>query len=125
MVLDKENKKIEHKIFRDVIEYLNPGDCLVINDTKVIPARLFGIKEETNAHVEVLLLKDLGDNVWECLCGNAKVIKINTLISFGDGSLKARCVEVKDEGIRSMQLIYSGILFEILDKLTAQLFIMP
>ena len=117
MVLNKTNKTIEHRHFFDILEYLHEGDVLVRNNSKVIPARLFGIKEETNAHVEVLLLKDLGDNVWECLCGNAKVIKINTLISFGDGSLKARCVEVKDEGIRSMQLIYSGILFEILDKL--------
>ena len=117
MVLNKTNKTIEHRHFFDILEYLHEGDVLVRNNSKVIPARLFGTKEETNAHVEVLLLKDLGDNVWECLCGNAKVIKLGTVISFGDGSLKAKCVEIKEEGIRRMELIYSGILFEILDKL--------
>ena len=106
-----------YKGFFDILEYLHEGDVLVRNNSKVIPARLFGTKEETNAHVEVLLLKDLGNNVWECLCGNAKVIKLGTVISFGDGSLKAKCVEIKEEGIRRMELIYSGILFEILDKL--------
>ena len=117
MVLNKTNKTIEHRHFFDILEYLHEGDVLVRNNSKVIPARLFGTKEETNAHVEVLLLKDLGDNIWECLCGNAKVIKLNTIITFGDGSLKAQCVEIKEEGIRRMKLIYSGILFEILDKL--------
>ena len=117
MVLNKTNKTIEHRHFFDILEYLHEGDVLVRNNSKVIPARLFGTKEETNAHVEVLLLKDLGNNVWECLCGNAKVIKLGTVISFGDGSLKAKCVEIKEEGIRRMELIYSGILFEILDKL--------
>jgi S-adenosylmethionine:tRNA ribosyltransferase-isomerase len=117
MVLNKTNKTIEHRHFFDILEYLHEGDVLVRNNSKVIPARLFGTKEETNAHVEVLLLKDLGNNIWECLCGNAKVIKLGTVISFGDGSLKAKCVEIKEEGIRRMELIYSGILFEILDKL--------
>ena len=117
MVLNKTDKTIEHRHFFDILEYLHEGDVLVRNNSKVIPARLFGTKEETNAHVEVLLLKDLGDNIWECLCGNAKVIKLNTIITFGDGSLKAQCVEIKEEGIRRMKLIYSGILFEILDKL--------
>ena len=117
MVLDKDLETITHRHFYDIVDYLKPGDVLVRNNSKVIPARLYGTKEETNAHVEVLLLKDLGDNVWECLCGNAKVIKIGTIISFGDGSLKAECVEIKDEGIRKMKLIYKGILFEILDVL--------
>ena len=117
MVLDKDEESISHHHFYDILDYLHEGDVLVRNNSKVIPARLFGIKEETNAHVEVLLLKDLGNNIWECLCGNAKVIKLNTIISFGDGSLKAKCVEIKEEGIRRMELIYKGILFEILDKL--------
>ena len=117
MVLDKDEESISHHHFYDILDYLNEGDVLVRNNSKVIPARLFGTKEETNAHVEVLLLKDLGNNIWECLCGNAKVIKLNTIISFGDGSLKAKCVEIKEEGVRRMELIYKGILFEILDKL--------
>ena len=117
MVLNKDEESISHHHFYDILDYLHEGDVLVRNNSKVIPARLFGIKEETNAHVEVLLLKDLGNNIWECLCGNAKVIKLNTIISFGDGSLKAKCVEIKEEGIRRMELIYKGILFEILDKL--------
>ena len=117
MVLDKDEESISHHHFYDILDYLHEGDVLVRNNSKVIPARLLGTKEETNAHVEVLLLKDLGNNIWECLCGNAKVIKLNTIISFGDGSLKAKCVEIKEEGIRRMELIYKGILFEILDKL--------
>lgn len=117
MVVNKKTGEIEHKHFYDIINYLKPGDVLVRNNSKVIPARLFGLKEETGAHVEVLLLKDKGNNVYECLCGNAKVIKVNTIITFGNGELKAKCIEVKDEGIRKMELIYEGILFEILDKL--------
>ena len=117
MVVNKKIGEIEHKHFYDIIDYLKPGDVLVRNNSKVIPARLFGVKEETGAHVEVLLLKDKGNNVYECLCGNAKVIKVNTIITFGNGELKAKCIEVKDEGIREMELIYEGILFEILDKL--------
>lgn len=117
MVLNKDEESISHHHFYDILDYLHEGDVLVRNNSKVIPARLLGTKEETNAHVEVLLLKDLGNNIWECLCGNAKVIKLNTIISFGDGSLKAKCVEIKEEGIRRMELIYKGILFEILDKL--------
>lgn len=118
MVLNKKEKTIEHKHFFDIIEYLKPGDVLVRNNSKVIPARLFGVKNETGAHVEVLLLKDLGNNIYECLCGNAKVIKVGTIISFGDNDeLIATCLEIKDEGIRIMKLSYQGILFEVLDKL--------
>jgi S-adenosylmethionine:tRNA ribosyltransferase-isomerase len=104
-------------MFYDIVDYFHEGDVLVRNNSKVIPARLIGTKEETGAHVEVLLLKDTGNDVWECLCGNAKVIKVGTIISFGDGSLKAQCIEIKDEGIREMKLLYKGILFEILDVL--------
>ena len=102
-----------------LLDYLKPGDVLVRNNTKVIPARLFGIKEETNGHVEVLLLKELKKDTWECLCGNARIVKMNTVITFGEGLLKAKCIEIKDEGIRVFKLIYDGILYEILDKNTS------
>lgn len=117
MVLNRESKTIEDKHFYDILDYLKPGDILVRNNTKVIPARLFGVKEETNGHCEVLLLKDHGNDIWECLVGNAKIVKIGTVITFGDGSLKAKCVEIRDEGIRMFEMIYEGIFFEVLDKL--------
>lgn len=117
MVLNKKEKTIEYKHFYDIIDYLRPGDVLVRNNSKVIPARLYGVKDQTNAHVEVLLLKDLGNHLYECLCGNAKTIKVGTLIHFQDDLLTMTCVEVRDEGIRVMELHYDGILYEILDKL--------
>ena len=117
LVLDKETGNIEHQHFNNIIAYLHKGDVLVLNDTKVIPARLYGIKVETNAIIEVLLLKDQGNNIWECLVKPAKRVKVGTIISFGEGKLKAECVEVRDEGIRSFKLFYSGILYEILDEL--------
>lgn len=117
LVLDRKTGKIEHKHFYDIIDYLNEGDILVRNNTKVIPARLFGTKKETNGHVEVLLLKELHENTWECLVGNARIVKVGTIITFGDGSLKAECVEVRDEGIRLFKMIYEGIFYEILDRL--------
>lgn len=117
MVLHKPTGEVEHKHFYDILDYLKPGDVIVRNNTKVIPARLFGTKEETNAHVEVLLLKNTHDDVWECLCGNAKKIKEGSVISFGDGRLKAKCLEVRDEGIRVMEMIYDGIFYEVLDQL--------
>lgn len=117
LVLDKKTGNIEHKHFSDIIDYLEKGDTLVLNDTKVMPARLYGVKEDTDAHVEVLMLKDLGDNNWECLTKPAKRIKEGTVISFGEGLLKAKCTEIKEEGIRVFKLIYNGILYEILDKL--------
>lgn len=117
LVLDKQTGNIEHKHFSDIIDYLEEGDTLVLNDTKVMPARLYGVKEDTDAHVEVLMLKDLGDNNWECLTKPAKRIKEGTIISFGEGLLKAECTEIKEEGIRVFKLIYDGILYEILDKL--------
>ena len=117
LVLNRKDGSIEHKIFTDIIDYLEEGDSLVLNDTKVMPARLYGVKEETDALIEVLLLKDLGDNTWECLTRPAKRIKEGTVVSFGDGLLKAKCVKCGDEGIREFKLIYNGILYEILDKL--------
>lgn len=117
MVLNRKNKTIEHKKFSDIIDYLSSNDVLVLNDTKVIPARLIGEKEDTKAVIEVLLLKDLGDNKWECLAKPQKRVKIGTIISFGDGLLKAKCLEKFDMGICHFELIYEGILVEILDKL--------
>lgn len=117
MVLNRKERSIEDKHFYDILDYLHDGDILVRNNTKVIPARLYGIKEETNGHVEVLLLKDHGDDIWECLVGNAKIVKMDTVITFGDGSLKAKCIKIGEEGIRYFQMIYTGIFYEILDKL--------
>lgn len=117
LVLDKQNGNIFHKTFSDIIDYLNPGDTLVLNDTKVIPARIIGVKEETGAVIELLLLKNIDDNNWECLTRPAKRIKVGTVISFGDGMLKATCSSVGEEGIRVFSLSYDGILYEILDKL--------
>lgn len=117
MVLNRKERTIEDKHFYDILDYLHTGDILVRNNTKVIPARLYGTKEETNGHVEVLLLKDLGNNVWECLVGNARIVKMGTIITFGDGSLKAKCIYIGEEGIRHFEMIYDGIFYEILDHL--------
>ena len=116
LVLDKETGEVDHKKFYDITDYLNPGDALVINDTKVIPARIIGIKDETGAVIELLLLKDLGDT-WECLAKPQKRLKLNTIISFGNGKLKAKVIDIKDEGITIVKLIYDGILLEILEEL--------
>ena len=116
MVLNKETGNVDHRHFYDIVDMLDNNDVLVLNDTKVIPARLYGTKEETNALIEVLLLKELGDNTWECLTKPAKRIKVGTIVTFGD-LLKAECIEIKEEGIRVFKLIYEGILYEILDKL--------
>ena len=117
LILDKNTGEITHKHFSDIIDYLEAGDTLVLNDTKVMPARLYGVKEETNAVIEVLLLKDLGNNSWECLTKPAKRISVGTKVSFGEGMLIAECTRVGEEGIREFKFIYSGILYEILDKL--------
>ena len=117
LVLDKKTGEIEHKKFTDIINYLNIGDTLVLNNTKVIPARLIGEKESTKATIELLLLKDLGENIWECLTKPARRIKIGDIISFGNGLLKAECIDTFDEGIKRFKLIYNGILIEILDEL--------
>ena len=117
LVLDKKTGKIEHQHFNNIIDYLLPGDVLVFNDTKVIPARLVGMKEETNAVIEILLLHEFEKNSWECLVKPAKRVKVGTIVSFGNGILKAKCTSVHEEGIRHFELIYNGILYEILDKL--------
>lgn len=119
MVLDKKTGEIQHRIFKDIIEYLNPGDCLVINDTKVIPARLIGEKVDTGAAIEVLLLtrkQDLKDT-WEVLVKPGKKAKIGTKISFGGGKLIGEVVDIVEEGNRMIQFTYDGIFEEILDEL--------
>lgn len=117
MVLDKKTGEVEHKHFTDIIDYLEKGDTLVLNDTKVLPARLIGEKEETKAVIEILLLKNIENDDWECLTKPARRIKVGTVVSFGDGLLKAKCIKELDDGIRHFTLIYDGILYEILDKL--------
>ncbi len=116
MILDKNTGDITHKHFHDILEEFHSGDVLVLNDTKVIPARLIGTKEETGAVIELLLLKDLGNNVWMCLSRPAKRLKVGTIVTFSD-KLKAEVVQKLDEGIVHVKLIYEGILMEILDEL--------
>ena len=117
LVLDKETGKTEHHVFREIIDYLDPGDCLVINDTKVIPARLIGAKEETGAKIEVLLLKRGADDVWETLVKPGRKAKPGTRINFGDGLLVGEVVDIVDEGNRLIHFEYKGIFEEILDQL--------
>lgn len=117
MVLNKETGDIKHTVFKNITEYLQPGDCLVLNDTKVLPARLFGIKEDTGAKIEVLLLKQTEDDRWETLVKPAKRIKIGSEIIFGDGKLKATCIEEKEHGGRILEFQYEGIFYEVLDAL--------
>ena len=117
MVLNRSDGTVEHHVFTDILSYLNEGDTLVLNDTKVIPARLIGIKEETNAVIEVLLLKSIEGNIWETLVKPQKRVKEGTVISFGDGRLKARCVQKLEDGITHFELLYEGILYEVLEEL--------
>ena len=117
MVLHKETGEVEHKVFTDLLDYLHEGDILVLNDTKVLPARLIGVKEETGAVIEILLLKNIDGDDWECLVKPARRVKVGTIVSFGDGLLKAECLKELDDGIRHFRLLYSGILMEILEQL--------
>jgi len=117
MHLDKQTGAVEHKTFRDILRYLRNGDCLVVNDTKVIPARLFGTKEGTNAGIELLLLKRRENDIWETLVKPGKKAKPGTVIQFGDGILKGEVLEVVEAGNRLIQFQYSGIFEEILDQL--------
>lgn len=117
LVMDRVTGALEHKHFYDIIDYLNKGDALVINDTKVIPARIIGVKEETGAVIELLLLKDEVGDTWECLAKPQKRLKVGTIITFGNGELKAKVRETKEEGITIVDLIYDGILMEILEHL--------
>ena len=117
MVLDHKTGEVEHRHFTDILEYLHPGDCLVINNTKVIPARLFGVKEDTQAKIEVLLLKRKENDVWETLVKPGKKAKPGTKIVFGDGILTGEVIDVVEEGNRLIQFHYEGIFEEILDQL--------
>ena len=117
LVLDKKTGDITHRGFRDVLEYLHPGDCLVINDTKVIPARLYGVKRDTGAKIEILLLKRREKDVWETLVKPGKKAKPGTVLDFGDGILTGTVEETVDEGNRLIRFSYEGIFEEILDRL--------
>jgi len=116
MVLDKETGSIEHKRFFDILDYLNKDDVLVLNDTKVIPSRIYGHKVDTNAYIEVLLLKELENNTWETLVKPARRVKIGTVIKFSD-KLSAECIKELDDGMRHFKMIYDGILLEILNEI--------
>ena len=117
LLLDKENGNIKEEIFKNIVNYLEKGDVLVLNDTKVIPARIIGEKIDTKAVIELLLLKDVEGDIWECLARPGKRLHVGTIITFGNDLLKAEVIEKLDEGIVHVKLIYDGILMEILDKL--------
>ena len=117
LVLDKKTGEYQDKHFYDIVDLLDENDCLVFNNTKVIPSRIYGKKIDTDAFIEILLLKEKTSDTWEALSKPAKRIKVGTIISFGDGILKAECIEVKDEGIRVFKMHYEGIFLEILDKI--------
>ncbi len=116
MVLDRENKTIEHKVFKDILDYLKPGDCLVRNNTKVIPARIYG-KKETGANVEFLLLNNIEGDIWESIVRPGNKLHVGTKVIFGDGLLKAEILEVMEGGTRKVKFTYSGIFNEILDQI--------
>ena len=117
MVLDKKSGAVSHRIFRDIKEYVHPGDCLVINDTKVIPARLLGTKKDTGAHIEILLLKRHADDVWETLVKPGRKCRPGTEVVFGEGELTAEILEVLPDGNRMVKFTYKGIFEEVLDRL--------
>jgi S-adenosylmethionine:tRNA ribosyltransferase-isomerase len=117
LVLDKKTGELTHDTFRSILSYLKEGDCLVLNDTRVLPARLFGVKEDTGAKIEVLLLKQESDDVWETLVKPAKRVKEGSVVSFGDGRLKAVCTGTSDQGGRTFEFKYEGIFYEVLESL--------
>ncbi|WJW99038.1 tRNA preQ1(34) S-adenosylmethionine ribosyltransferase-isomerase QueA [Priestia aryabhattai] len=117
MVLNKETGSVKHHMFHDLLDYVQEGDCLVLNDTRVLPARLFGTKEDTGANIEVLLLKQTQGDTWETLLKPAKRVKEGTVISFGDGRLTAVCKETSDQGGRLLEFNYEGIFYEVLEQL--------
>lgn len=117
LVLDKKTGELEHKHFSDIIDYLEKGDTLVLNDTKVLPARLIGEKEETKAIIEVLLLKNTDSDNWECLVKPARRVKVGTTVIFGNGKLKATCIKEEDQGIRYFTFSYEGIFLEVIEEL--------
>ena len=119
LTINRKENTYEHKVFSDIIDYFNPGDTLVLNNTRVMPARLYGQKKDTGAAIEVLLLKNKEHNMWECLVKPAKRIKVGSIVSFGDGIMEAECVKVLDDGFRYFEFKYEGIFQERLDELGA------
>ena len=117
LVLHRKSGRVEHRVFTDIVEYLRPGDCLVRNNTKVIPARLYGTRVDTGATIELLLLKRMENDVWETLVKPGKKARKGAVISFGDGILTGEIVDVKEDGNRLIQFRYEGIFEEILDQL--------
>lgn len=117
MVINRKTGALRHEKFHDIVSHFNAGDTLVINDTKVLPARLFGVKEETGGKIELLLLKQTSDDVWETLAKPAKRVKPGTVLSFGDGLLRAECMEALEDGGRILKFSYTGIFYEVLDQL--------
>lgn len=117
MILNRKNKTIEDKIFKDILDYLEPGDCIVRNNTKVIPARLYGIKEETGVHIEFLLLKRIEEDTWEVMVHPGRRLKVGTKVIFGEGILKAEILETLEGGNRKVKFSYEGIFNEILDQI--------
>ena len=116
LVLDRKEESIEHHHFHEIIDYFHAGDVLVLNDTRVLPARLFGIKLETNAHIECLILRHESNTVL-CMVRNAKAVRLDTLVEFGEGELRFKCIEVLDQGLRRFQIVSDGVFLEILAKL--------
>ena len=117
LTINRKENTYEHKVFSDIIDYFNPGDTLVLNNTRVMPARLYGQKKDTRAAIEVLLLKNKEHNMWECLVKPAKRIKVGSVVSFGEGIMEAECVKVLDDGFRYFEFKYEGIFQERLDEL--------
>lgn len=117
LTINRKENTYEHKVFSDIIDYFNPGDTLVLNNTRVMPARLYGQKKDTGAAIEVLLLKNKEHNMWECLVKPAKRIKVGSIVSFGDGIMEAECAKVLDDGFRYFEFKYEGIFQERLDEL--------
>jgi len=117
LVLNRQTKQIQHRLFTDITTYLKKGDCLVLNDTRVLPARLHGIKQDTGAKIEILLLREIASDTWETLAKPAKKVKVGTTLIFGSGQLKATCIDARDQGARVFELQYDGILYNILDQL--------
>ena len=117
LVLDKETGNIEHKHFSDIIDYLTPNDVLVLNDTKVLPSRIYGNKVDTDAFIELLLLKEIDKNIWKTLVRPARRVKVGTVVSFNNGALLAKCISVGEDGERVFEMIYEGIFLEILEQI--------
>ena len=117
LVLDKENGSIEHKHFSNIIDYLTPNDVLVLNDTKVLPSRIYGEKQDTKAFIELLLLKEIKPNIWKTLVRPARRVKEGTIVSFNNGMLLAKCISCGEDGERIFEMIYEGIFLEILEQI--------